>query len=125
MTKALFLVAITSGMLLAQSNVVSGNNIDTNGGNVTIAQSNSNVSEEEIKINQKIDENYKKVISSSMDQQSKNMLTGILSESKTINQKKIPLVEKNRECKFKAEFGAKLMKFVNVKLLFSYCDGIF
>jgi len=60
-----------------------------------------------------------------MDMKSKNMITSLLHESKTINQKQIPLAEKNRECKFKADLTAKVFKYANVKLSLSYCDKIF
>lgn len=52
MRKVLYFVACT-GLLFAQSNVVSSNNFNTNGGDVNINQSNT-ISNEEIEINKKL-----------------------------------------------------------------------
>lgn len=123
--KKTVLLIFTTGVLLAQTNNINGNTINTNGGNVHFEQSNDNVSKEEILIDRKIDNALLEVLSSNQNQQTKNMLINTLHESKNINKQKIPYIEKNRQCKYKAELGAKILKFANVKLLLSYCDDIF
>lgn len=123
--KKILLVVLTSGVLLAQ-NSISGNRINTNGGNVQFVQGNNNqVSIEEIEINKKIDDKIIKILSSNESKGTKNMLSSLLSEAKSINQQQIPVSEKNRQCKFKAELTAKFLKFANVKLLLSNCDEVF
>lgn len=118
------LIVLSTGVLFAQNNIISDNNINTGGGSVNIQQSNNQVSKEEISINRKIDDERMKVMSLENTQE-KSMITILLNQAKEINRQQIPLQEKNRECKFKAELGAKVMKFVNLQLSFSYCDKIF
>lgn len=118
------LIVLSTGVLFAQNNIISDNNINTGGGSVNIQQSNNQVSKEEISINRKIDDERMKLMSLENTQE-KSMITILLNQAKEINRQQIPLQEKNRECKFKAELGAKVMKFVNLQLSLSYCDKIF
>ena len=124
MKKTLSLLFI-AGVLLAQTNNFNGNKVDTGGGDFTLTQSNNHVSKNEMLINKKIDQEMKDVLSSNHDQKTKNFITTILGESKQINKDKISLDEKNRQCKFKAEIGAKFLKYANLNLAFSYCDKVF
>lgn len=123
--KKILLLALMTGVLFAQTNNINGNTINTGGGNVNVNQFNSKISKEEIDIDKQIDNEMMKVLSSSIEQSSKNMTMQVLHKSKQINQKQISVEEKNRECKFNAEMQAKIFKYANVKLSFSYCDKIF
>ena len=116
---------LTTGVLFAQTNMFSGNSFNSAGGDINLKQSNDMISKEEINIDRKIDNEIMKVLSSDMEQKPKNMITTLLSQSKKINQQKVPLSEKNRQCRFKAQLNAKVLKFANIKLSFSYCDTIF
>lgn len=125
MKKTLFFSLVVSGLLFAQSNNVSGNSISTQSGNVVINQSNNQISNQEIEINKKIDNEFTNLTNSTLSQSDKNFISMILNESKNINKEQVPLEEKNRGCKFKAELTAKTVSYLNISLALSYCDKIF
>lgn len=136
MKKTLFFSLVVCGLLFAENDNISGIKVDGKNNNVGIIQGNNNqvikiegnnnkVSNQEIEINKKIDNEFTNVTNSSLSQSDKSFVMALLNESKNINKEQVPLEEKNRQCKFKFEAGANLLKFGNVNLAFSYCDKIF
>lgn len=125
MKKSLFSVALLSGVLFAQSNNLSNNTINTNGGNLNISQSNNKISKEEININKKIDNELLNIYDSNIKQNEKNYLVSLLGEAKKINQRQIPLKNKKEECISNVKLSAKILKFANIELGINLCGKIF
>lgn len=70
-------------------------------------QSNSHISQEEININKKINNELLNLQNSNLKKDEEHFLTSLLWESKKINTNKIPTTAKNEECKFRAEASTK------------------
>ncbi len=142
MKKTLFFSLVVSGLLFAENNNISGIKVDGKNSNVEIIQgsqnkvikgnnvtviegNNNNISNQEIEINKKIDNELMNLNSLNLVQSDKNIITEVLGESKKINKEPIPLEEKNRQCKFNAELNFKTGRYLNISLALSYCDKIF
>lgn len=125
MKKAMLSILVVTGVLFAQSNNVSNNTINTNGGNLTISQSNNQISEEEIIINKKIDEEIDNLQFSDLLANDKYYLLSLLDQAKEINKSNISVEQKKARCNFKIEGSATVLKAATIKLAFTYCNKIF
>lgn len=123
MKKTLVSILLITGVLFAQNNTINGN-INTNGGDVNFVEDNSYFKKQS-EINKNINSELLNLSDFNLKQDEKFFLTALLGQAKKINKEKISISAKNEECKFRAEASAKILKFANVKLAFTYCDKIF